>query len=172
MRSSVKLRETAIGAAVVAALASGACGSADRTRASVDKDRDETPEAAVAAETMPVPFAEAGIWEGESSGGTPVTVTTPNVPVRLGPLSLNIAIQSDSPEPLPVSVDLFSPEMPMHGIRRFDAEAVSPTEYTVNVEIPMEGRWLLYVNLDAGVNAASLELDVPPPEEAESAQQR
>ena len=172
MRSSVKLRETAIGAALVAALASGACGSADRTRVNVDKDKDETPEAAFAAETIGVPFAEAGIWEGESSGGTPVTVTTPNVPVRLGPLSLNIAIRSDSPEPLPVSVDLFSPEMPMHGVRRFDAEAISPTEYTVKLEIPMEGRWLLYVNLDAGVNAASVELDVPPPEEAESVHQR
>ncbi len=158
MRSSVKLRETAIGAAVVAALASGACGSADRVNVEVD----ETPEAAFAAETIGVPFAEVGRWEGESSGGTPVTVTTPNVPVRLGPLSLNIGIQSDSPEPLPVSVDLVSPEMPMHGIRRFDAEAISATEYTVNLEIPMEGRWLLYVNLDAGVNAASFELDVPP----------
>ncbi|MEE9470538.1 MAG: hypothetical protein V3W32_02395, partial [Gemmatimonadota bacterium] len=102
---------------------------------------------------------------------TPVTVTTANVPVRLGPLSLNIAIRSDSPEPLPVSVDLVSPEMPMHGIRRFDAEAISPTEYTVNLEIPMEGRWLLYVNLDAGVNAASFELDVPPHEKAESVHQ-
>ncbi len=158
MRSSVKLRETAIGAAVVAALASGACGSADRVNVEVD----ETPEAAFAAETIGVPFAEAGRWEGESSGGTPVTVTTPNVPVRLGPLLLNIAIQSDSPEPLPVSVDLVSADMPMHGIRRFDAEAISATEYTVNLEIPMEGRWLLYVNLDAGVNAASFELDVPP----------
>ena len=167
MRSSVKLRETAIGAAVVAALASGACGSAERVNVEVD----ETPEAAFAAETIGVPFAEAGRWEGESSGGTPVTVTTPNVPVRLGPLSLNIAIRSDSPEPLPVSVDLVSPEMPMHGIRRFHAEAISPTEYTVNLEIPMEGRWLLYVNLDAGVNAASFELDVPPPEEAESVHQ-
>lgn len=169
MRSSVRLRETTIGAVVVAALASGACGSADRTQRSVEAD--ETPEAAFAAETIGVPFAEVGRWEGESSGGTPVTVTTPNVPVRLGPLSLSIAIRSDSPEPLPVSVDLVSPEMPMHGIRRFDAEAISPTEYTVNLEIPMEGRWLLYVNLDAGVNAASFELDVPPPEEAESVHQ-
>ncbi len=159
-----------MGIVVVAALASGACGSADRTRASADGD--ETPEAAFAAEATDAPFGEAGRWEGESSGGTPVTVTTPNVPVRLGLLSLNIAIRSDSPEPLPVSVDLFSPEMPMHGVRRFDAEAISPTEYTVKLEIPMEGRWLLYVNLDAGVNAASLELDVPPPEEAESVQRR
>ncbi|MCZ6825587.1 MAG: hypothetical protein O7E50_07880 [Gemmatimonadetes bacterium] len=169
MRSSVMLRETAIGAAVVAALASGACGSADRTQLNVEVD--ETPEAAFAAETIGVPFAEAGSWEGESSGGTLVTVTTSNVPVCLGPLSLNIVIRSDSPEPLPVSVDLVSPEMPMHGIRRFDAEAISPTQYTVNLEIPMEGRWLLYVNLDAGVNAASFELHVPPPEEAESVHQ-
>ena len=56
MRSSVKLRETTIGAAVVAALASGACGSADRVNVEVD----ETPEAAFAPETIGVPFAEAG----------------------------------------------------------------------------------------------------------------
>ena len=89
MRSSVKLRETTIGAAVVAALASGACGSADR----VSVEADETPEAAVAAQTIGVPCAEVGRWEGESSGGTPVTVTTLDVPVRLGPLSLSIAIR-------------------------------------------------------------------------------
>jgi hypothetical protein len=59
-------------------------------------------------------------------------------------------------------VDLVAPDMPMHGITRFDAEAISADEYLVEMELPMEGRWLVYVNLDIGVNAASFEVDVPP----------
>ncbi len=60
-----------------------------------------------------------------------------------------------------MTVDLVSPDMPMHGITRFDSEALSPEEYTVEMDVPMEGRWLVYVNLDIGVNAASFEFRIP-----------
>ena len=122
--------------------------------------------AAVAAEEASAPFAETGRWVGETAAGTPVVVTTENPPMRPGPVSLHIQVQNPGPEVLPVSVDVVAPSMPMHGITRFDAEAISAEEYLVEIELPMEGRWLVYVNLDIGVNAASFEVDVPPSEGA------
>ncbi len=137
-----------------------ACGSPDGEEAGVDGDDDA---AASAVEVASEPFEETGRWVGETSTGTPVTVTTPNLPVRPGPLTLYIEVSNPGEEVLPVTVDLVAPEMPMHGITRFDAEASSPEEYTVEMDVPMDGRWLVYVNLDIGVNAASFEIRIPGP---------
>ena len=141
-----------------------ACGPPDGRAAGGKADGDG--KAAVAAEKASAPFAETGRWDGETATGTPVVVTTPNLPIRPGPISLRIQVPNAGPEALPVSVDVVAPEMPMHGITRFDAEAISAEEYLVEMELPMEGRWLVYVNLDIGVNAASFEVDVPPSEGA------
>jgi hypothetical protein len=102
--------------------------------------------------------------------GTPVVVTTANPPTRPGSISLHIQIRGPGPEALPVSVDVVAPSMPMHGITRFDAQAISAEEYLVEIELPMEGRWLVYVNLDTGADAASFELDVPPSKGARQGQ--
>ena len=137
-----------------------ACGSPDGTKAGVDGDEDAV---ASAVEEASGPFEETGRWVGETSTGTRVTVTTPNPPVRPGPLTLHIDVDNPGAAVLPVTVDLVAPEMPMHGITRFDAVASSPEEYTVEMDVPMDGRWLVYVNLDIGVNAASFELRIPGP---------
>ena len=137
-----------------------ACGSPDGREAGADEEDDA---AVSAVEGASGPFEETGRWVGETSTGTPVTVTTPNPPVRPGPLTLHIDVVNPGDETLPVTVDLVAPEMPMHGIMRFDADASSPERYTVELEVPMDGRWLIYVNLDIGVNAASFEIRIPGP---------
>jgi len=159
----MKARRHAILAACAAGLVLTACGPPDGR--GVGETGGDDGKAAVAEKTS-ASFAETGRWVGETATGTPLTVTTPNPPVRPGPLSLNIRVENPGQKALPVSVDVMSPEMPMHGITRFDADAISAEEYLVEMELPMEGRWLVYVNLDIGVNAASFEVDVPPPEGA------
>lgn len=118
-------------------------------------------EVSVPAGSAVAPFSETGRWTGETAMGTPVSVTAASTPVRPGPLSLRIRVENPEREALPLSVDVVAPAMPMHGITRFEAVAISPEEYLVEVELPMEGLWLVYVNLDIGVNAASFEVDVP-----------
>jgi hypothetical protein len=147
-------------AACAAGLVLTACGQPDGRGAGEDGGDDG--KVAVAADKASPPFAETGRWIGETATGTPIVVTTPNPPIRPGSISLRIQVPNAGPETLPVSVDLVAPDMPMHGITRFDAEAISTDEYLVEMELPMEGRWLVYVNLDIGVNAASFEVDVPP----------
>jgi len=160
----MQVRRHAILAACAAGLVLTAGGPPDGRGAGEEGGDDG--KAAVAAEKASAPFAETGRWVGETVTGTPVVVTTENPPVRPGPISLHIQVQNPGPEALPVSVDVVAPDMPMHGITRFDAEAISAEEYLVEMELPMEGRWLVYVNLDIGVNAASFEVDVPPSEGA------
>ncbi len=152
------LRRDAIRATCIAGLVATACGPPDGREAWVEVDDAGKTAAAVEASA---PFAESGRWVGETASGTPVVVTAVNPPVRPGPLSLRIRVFNPGQELLPVSVDIVAPAMPMHGIKRFDATALSAEEYLVEMELPMEGRWLVYVNLDIGVNAASFEVDVP-----------
>ena len=135
-----------------------ACGSPDGEEAGSGGE-DET--AAAAVEVASEPFEQTGRWVGETSTGTPVTVTTPDPPVRAGPLTLHIEVANSGGEALPVTVDLVAPEMPMHGIMRFEAEARSPEEYVAELDVPMAGLWMVYVNLDIGVNAASFEFRIP-----------
>lgn len=61
----------------------------------------------------------------------------------------------------PVKVDLASPTKPIHGITRFPTRQTGPGQYVTVVELPMEGRWNLYVNLNAdGTDAAEFEFEV------------
>lgn len=106
-------------------------------------------------------------WTAASTSGTGVTVSADPVPLRPGPLRLSIELDPEPSEPFPVTVDLVAPEMPMHGVLRYDAESVSPNAYVATVEVPMEGFWELYVNLDFGADAAVFELEVAPPYGAE-----
>jgi hypothetical protein len=111
-------------AACAAGLVLTACGPPDGRVAGEEGDDDG--KAAVPAQKASAPFAETGRWAGETATGTPVVVTTANPPMRPGPISLHIQIQNPGTEALPVSVDIVAPEMPMHGITRFDAEPYPP----------------------------------------------
>lgn len=112
----------------------------------------------------PLPETRGGdSWTASSTSGVEVRISVDPLPLRPGPARLEIALAAPPPEVLPLSVDLVSPEMPMHGIVRYEAEASSAARYHAVVEIPMEGFWELYVNLDYGADAAVFELDVPAP---------
>ncbi len=104
--------------------------------------------------------------QGVSTKGTPVTVTPASLPVRAGPVDLLVDVDTTAEQPLPVTLDVVSPEMPIHGVLRFPSRAESPRRYRIRAEIPMDGRWMLYVNLDYGGDAAELVLDVEPGPEA------
>ena len=150
--------------AACAGLVLTACGPPGGRGAGEDGGDDG--KAAVAAQKASAPFAETGRWAGETAAGTPIVVTTTNPPMRPGSISLQIQVDNPGPEAFPVSVDVVAPSMPMHGITRFDAQAISAEEYLVEIELPMGGRWLVYVNLDIGPNAAFFEVDIPPSEGA------
>jgi hypothetical protein len=99
-----------------------------------------------------------------------VTLSVEAMPVRPGRLRIEVALDEAPAEAIPLSVDLVSPEMPMHGVRRFEADVSGPGRYEAVVDIPMEGYWEVYVNLDYGADAAAFELDVEPPEDGEGHQ--
>jgi hypothetical protein len=109
-------------------------------------------------------LASGDAWTAASTSGVEVSVSADPLPLRPGPVRLEIALGEAPPDVLPLSLDLVSPEMPMHGIVRYETEASSVAHYRAVVDIPMEGLWELYVNLDYGADAAVFELDVAAPE--------
>jgi hypothetical protein len=122
-------------------------------------------EALPAGDPAETPDPDAGdAWTAASTSGVEVTLSVDPLPLRPGPIRLEIALGQEPPAALPLSLDLVSPEMPMHGIVRYETESSSASRYQAVVEIPMEGLWELYVNLDYGADAAVFELDVPAPE--------
>ena len=103
-------------------------------------------------------------WTVASTSGTTVTLAVDAAPIRPGRVRLDIVLGPSPAEVLPLTLDLASPEMPMHGVVRFGAEASDPGRYQAVVDIPMEGYWEVYVNLDYGADAAVFEWEVEPPE--------
>lgn len=102
------------------------------------------------------------VWLARSPRGIEVRVKPNAYPLRSGEVELNIEIDGTATDQaVPVSVDLASPTMPMHGIMRFPVRQTGAGQYITVVEIPMEGRWSLYVNLNEdGTEAAEFEFDV------------
>lgn len=108
--------------------------------------------------------ATAGEWLARAPRGGVVRVKADTGSLRPGRVELAISIDEPGADSLPVTVDLASPTMPMHGIKRFPARRVGRGRFVATVEIPMEGSWALYVNLDDGTEAAQFEFDVPGPD--------
>lgn len=104
-------------------------------------------------------------WTTPSTSGTRITLSTGSL-LEPGSTRFHILLENPPLDPLPVTVDLVSPEMPMHGVVRYEAEALDGGQYEALVDLPMEGYWELYVNLDYGADAALFELDVALPEGA------
>lgn len=123
---------------------------------------DETAEARGASDDEPRAL------NARSPSGTLVRLRPEEVPLRAGTNRFQVALEGSRPADRPVTVDLVSPTMPTHGIARY-AAAPAGEAYSVEVTIPMEGRWLLYVNLDHGDDAAAFDLDVAPAEEESAA---
>ena len=144
---------------VLVGIASAACGSGDQQSATNEADGsgNEEPSTAVVAEA----FTGGGAWTALASDRTPVALSAADTPLTAGTVTFEVKL--DSPGRTAHSVDLVSPEMPMHGMVRFRV-----VDDAAQVAIPMEGRWALYVNLDeAGANSAEFVIDVAPSDEAD-----
>lgn len=142
-------------AGLCAALLLGACA----TEAAED---DAVPEPLAAAGLADKSNAEGAVLEGPgpwivtATDGSSVTLVATAPPLSVGPASLAISTERSSGEVTPRSVDLLSPTMPMHGIVRYPV-VTGVTE----IDIPMAGRWTIYVNLDdAGSTHAAFVFDV------------
>lgn len=104
---------------------------------------------------------DATTLRASSSGGTAVTLALPDGPVQSGPVKL--VFEVDRSGAAPISVDLVSPTMPIHGVVRSPVEPMGAGRYGSTVDVPMEGRWAVYVNLDeTGLDAAQFAFDVGP----------
>lgn len=98
-----------------------------------------------------------GPWTVEATGGARVTLDLEGGPA-VGPVRARIGVSGPDGPRGAHSVDLVSPTMPLHGLVRFPV-----VDGVGAVEIPMEGQWALYVNLDAaGEDHAVFVLDVEP----------
>ncbi len=106
--------------------------------------------------------ATGGVLTAISTEGTKVLLRTEQTPVQVGAVRFTVSFPDGIPGDVPVSLDLVSPEMPMMGIRRFEAQKLSDTEFVVDGEIMMDGFWNVYVNLGFGADAAEFEFDVEP----------
>ncbi len=102
----------------------------------------------------------AGPWSAVSTGGTRVTVHVADVPLQVGPIPLVLEVHSDDPAVRPRSLDITSPSMPMHGVMRVAVEETADGRFRVTPEIPMEGDWAVYVNLDEGTDSAEFLFEV------------
>ncbi|HEX7050481.1 MAG TPA: hypothetical protein VF188_09795 [Longimicrobiales bacterium] len=115
------------------------------------------------AETHSADAGPAAEWSARSTAGVPVRVAPEPNPPSIGRLRLRITVADSAVEAPGLTVDLVSPTMPLHGITRFPATRIAPGRYSVDAEIPMEGPWSIYVNLDDGGNTALFDFDVAAP---------
>lgn len=106
-----------------------------------------------------------GPLEAHTPAGIHVTLSLDAAPAEAGPVRLDFILDTPAPNPDDVTVDLVAPLMPAHGIVRFPTRAETDTRFVSDVEIPMEGLWEIYLNLDTGREAASFEIDVVPTQE-------
>jgi hypothetical protein len=94
----------------------------------------------------------SGPWLGHTGSGTAVTLSSADAPFHAGRVTVSLEVDGAEAR----SLDLASPTMPMHGLVR-----VAVADGKAEVEIPMEGRWAMYVNLDdVGAESAEFVFDV------------
>ena len=101
-------------------------------------------------------------WIGRTPSGVVIRVRHEQRELMAGvPIRFEIFVDSARADH-PVTADLLAPEMPAHGISRYEAVQLRPGVYALELEIPMEGKWELYVNLDDGSDAAAFPFAVAP----------
>jgi len=156
--------------AVILAVASG-CTSSDASEdAASGSDGVATTSAVDALDhggepAQPGDPPGTGPMRSRTGGGTEVVlrrVEPDSGPLVAGPVRWRI--ETSLPLERAPTVDLVSPEMPMHGIVRYPSTASDADGWDVETPIPMEGRWHLYVNVDDGADAAEFILDALPGE--------
>lgn len=103
----------------------------------------EPPRLEAALVTSPAPPP----WSGRTATGKMVEVNPASFPLNEGPAQFEIRLDGADATSR-ISVDLVSPTMPMHGITRYDAARTTAGVYLVQLDLPMEGHWSLYVNVN------------------------
>lgn len=167
---AMDIQSTTRACAIAVAAALAACG-ADAPR---DRSDDATSDVAASAAAADhghdrapdvtgggsEPLEGVGPWTVTASDGSEVTATASSAPLP-GTVEMTFEVRgADDAARAPTSVDLVSPTMPMHGVVRFPV-----VDGRVRIDIPMEGTWAMYVNLDGtGQVSAELLFDVPPGE--------
>jgi hypothetical protein len=151
MNISRTLRFFALGAAVL----SGGCVAEASERPSADDG------VADHAGREPVDGSDVldvvGPWTVTATDGSLVTLTASSETLRPGPVTFGISVGSADGTTSPRSLDLVSPEMPIHGLLRREV-----VDGRVDIDLPMEGRWTVYVNLDdTGATTAEFRFNVP-----------
>jgi hypothetical protein len=148
-------RCAAVGGVIVslAIVAAGACGAGGV---------EEAGESGARGDAGTRGAAVVGTLSETSTGGTRVRVAFDPDPLAAGPLTLTLAMDPPPADPGAVSLDLVSPEMPMHGVMRYLVQENGPGRFTAAVVIPMEGLWEFYVNLDIGLDTAPFAVHVLP----------
>ena len=99
-----------------------------------------------ATATVPAP------WSGLSPSGFAVRLTPQPDPPVVGPVHFVIVVTGEG---RPTSADLVSPTMQMHGVVRYPVIS-DDAGHRVEVEIPMEGDWALYINFGDGAESAEI----------------
>ncbi|TVR52807.1 MAG: hypothetical protein EA421_12685 [Gemmatimonadales bacterium] len=95
-----------------------------------------------------------------SSSGTEVTLSLHPDPPAPGPLRLDFTLSRERTSAAGLSVDVVAPRMPAHGILRYPIATFDGDRVSFEVDIPMEGLWAIYLNLDHGPDAAAFEVEV------------
>jgi len=151
----ITLREVRICALGVAILLGGCVAEASELDGNVGAEAgDHAEHGAMASSAM---LDLVGPWTATASDGSHVTVSASSEAMATGLVTLAIAVHSTGGGVSPRSLDLVSPEMPMHGLVRHEV-----VDGSVDIDIPMEGLWTFYVNLDeAGAASAEFQFNVP-----------
>jgi hypothetical protein len=143
-------------------LASTGCDAMEETEAAepleplvVTVDTDRSPPAPESNGLRTV-----GTLTSISPSGAEITLSVHPDPPGPGPLRLDFALPRGWTPTAALSVDVVAPRMPAHGIVRYPVPASDGDRASVEVVIPMEGVWAIYLNLDHGPDAAAFEIQV------------
>ena len=101
-------------------------------------------------------------WSRSTPTGATVRIRVVGGELRAGATAFALSIDPTPPPDAAIALDLASPTMPLHGVTRFIARRTAPGEYAARVDVPMEGRWALYVNIASDVDTASVAFDALP----------
>jgi hypothetical protein len=103
---------------------------------------------------------DSTIWIGRSPGGATIQVRRESGQLEAeAAMRFEIAVGGARSDDA-ITADLVSPDMPSHGVTRYEAKRLRPGVHTIELAVPMEGRWELYVNLDDGLDAVAFPFDV------------
>lgn len=113
-----------------------------------------------AVEQVPESSPATAAHLAHTPGGVGVQLDPAPASLDTGMATLRIALDPAPDDGTPVTIDLASPTMPSHGIRRVEAARTASGRYRATLHVPMAGAWALYVNVGSDAEAAEFLFDV------------